>query len=556
MALRYTFKDIEIKSNDRIRKGDLNRRYKKLVQNDSTMFPNGKIPGIWERRWLNNDNVEGYSKGDSVWINTEDRMRFLVGKASEIYNYAIMHPILSKRITKLDTMDPNSIKLYLDIMDGFTDKTTGTYIPCLYWLGDLKKPVQIRVCTGDNVKATPDDDRYWKNFFIPNDKNEEILEEAYKTDIERAIENHYNNYHSDASFDDIEDVYIRNDMSNIPAASLQRYNRGMTRRKTMKGFDYIRYSATRVFPGGSTRWFRMWNSGYLEHGGTIVQKSMSPYEANEYDGKAIVVKFAWETEEGSYAPEYEYPGLGIDSFYPEVNMILETGISYDNNGNIGPDNRYNVSVSPMMPIDDFDTAMIFTSLPNISVNTMKNSSFVFTTVPGCPTYSFTVSGWTVSKVSTMDTHKFLSKYVGIDDQDHSGSTSKLMICIWKSDMNSVDDTQIDMIPATGGIDLYNYYRDLSSEGYLFAGWYLDGGTWKNPIPSSYDSETGTRKCMFTPTRGSSVVHARYLTSSELANVAFDGSETSITVSNSITMSGEFGGTAAEVFVEDGDLTGA
>ena len=189
---------------------------------------------------------------------------------------------------------------------------------------------------------------------------------------------------------------------------------------------------------------------------------------------------------------------------------------------------------------------------------MKNGSFVFSTVPDCPSYSFTVSGWTVSKVSTMDTHRFPSLYVGIDDQDHSGSTSKLMICIWKSDMNSVDDTQVEMVPAVGGIDLYNYYKDLSSENYLFAGWYLDGGTWKNPIPSSYDSETGTRKCMFTPTRGSSVVHARYLTQSELAHAAFNGTETSVTVSNSITMTGEFGSTATYVMVDDGDgdTTGA
>jgi hypothetical protein len=38
----------------------------------------------------------------------------------------------------------------------------------LYWLGDIKKPAQIRVCKQD-TRTTPDDDRFWEDFFVVRD---------------------------------------------------------------------------------------------------------------------------------------------------------------------------------------------------------------------------------------------------------------------------------------------------------------------------------------------------------------------------------------------------
>jgi hypothetical protein len=333
---------------------------------------------------------------------------------------------------------------------------------------------------------------------------------------------------------------------------LQRYNKGILRKKSIKGFDFIKYSVVRHFPGGSTRWFRLWNSGYLEHGGTVITTAMTDAESLEYDDTCMRVMFAWKLEDGSFAPEYEFPGIGVDMFYEDAILIMKAGVPYSTSGNIGHSNRYSISVSPCIETEDMETNNIFSSFPNVSVNTLTNSSFSFSLVKGCSKYSFSVSGWTVSRVATTPTHSFPVIYSVIGDVEHSGTTVKLIICTWKDNETAASNVRSVEVSAMGSVDLYDYVENLGDD-YVFLGWFVDGGSWTNPIPSSYDSETETRKCIYTPKHGTVLVHGRYCKLSDIDSAVFIGNETTVKLdSASITMSGEMSPGASAVFVSDGE----
>ena len=634
MALYYTYGDLEIGSGDTIKKADLNRRYRKLVENDVSIFPSGHIPTVWERKWYNNDNIEGYSKGDAVWVNTESEYEFIVSRSYEIYNYARNNSLLNKSIAPLNTMDPASVAVYRNIVRGFTDRTTGQVFGCLYYLGDIEKPVQIRVCTVEHgtTKTTPDDDRYWKDFFIPNVGNEDTLSSEIYDAVDLQFESHLSGYHTDKTFSDISATYLGITLDNIPPGSLQRYNRGMTRPKSITGFDYIKCSSTRIFPGGGKRWFRLWNSGYLEHGGTIMTTSPSGFETSVYEGTCLKVMLNWRTEDGMTAPVYEFPGLGVGEFYQDCNRIMDVGIGYSSTGNVSRDNRYTVSVCP---VDVSDVFPGFGGLDNMSVNTMNNDSFTFTLSPSYTAYSFSVGGWTSSRVSTVDQHVFPTVYSEINDQDHWGTVAKIIMCYWRSDINAAGDMKIVDVPAMGTVNLNDYIvsdireftaeipmldgtdegnqlknalvaalnltrgisngslefdmtertiflrydstqvtrsrimdtlraagsafagfsaadisDDSSGDEFIFVGWYLDGGTWNNPVPSVWDSVRGERVCEVEVKKATTMYHARFVKEDELLDIAFTGDETSFTISDPfLKMTGEKSATASFVVVD-------
>jgi hypothetical protein len=64
---------------DRISTVLINKILNRLVANDNSVLPSTyKIPYVWEATWFNNPLVEGYKKGDAVWINTENYSDFIV----------------------------------------------------------------------------------------------------------------------------------------------------------------------------------------------------------------------------------------------------------------------------------------------------------------------------------------------------------------------------------------------------------------------------------------------------------------------------------------------
>jgi len=70
MGLKYTELD-EIK-NEYISLNGITDSFRKLIENDNQLLISLKSkPGLWECMWYNDNQVSGYSKGATVWLNTE-----------------------------------------------------------------------------------------------------------------------------------------------------------------------------------------------------------------------------------------------------------------------------------------------------------------------------------------------------------------------------------------------------------------------------------------------------------------------------------------------------
>ena len=89
MGLIYTeLNDLLLNNGDLVRRTDINKIFKKLIDNDNSILPNfNDIPGIWTCKWFNNDLNNGYRPGDGVWINTEDENQFIFNFQDEILGY-------------------------------------------------------------------------------------------------------------------------------------------------------------------------------------------------------------------------------------------------------------------------------------------------------------------------------------------------------------------------------------------------------------------------------------------------------------------------------------
>lgn len=91
---------------------------------------------------------------------------------------------------------------------------------------------------------------------------------------------------------------------------------------------------------GHTKWFREWNSGYLEHGGVVDILSAQDL---------LSVRLDW-TYGNVVAPVYDYPDTNTDSFYGlyKVYDDVSSDVSvYNSYKNLGPNDRYVVELTPL-----------------------------------------------------------------------------------------------------------------------------------------------------------------------------------------------------------------
>ena len=93
-------------------------------------------------------------------------------------------------------------------------------------------------------------------------------------------------------------TYLLNDFSNISLKQKTQTHNIKNRSQTMNGFDKIMMFVERNDANG-TQWFRLWSSGYLEHGGRLT-----------CSGSTITVNLGWTysiggTEKNSVI--YDYP---------------------------------------------------------------------------------------------------------------------------------------------------------------------------------------------------------------------------------------------------------
>ena len=168
----YGMQDVRISDADRLAVTSFSASTAKLAANDVSLFPDRqRVPGIWRnRRYSAGDASDGYAKGEAVWINTEDIDRFVVAYERVIRQCIETDAELSAEMARLDRIgDRNALlAFYKEVVRGYDGREP------LFYLGDLTKPVQIRISLVDGNRLPPTDSNVrsernpggtWRDFF-------------------------------------------------------------------------------------------------------------------------------------------------------------------------------------------------------------------------------------------------------------------------------------------------------------------------------------------------------------------------------------------------------
>ena len=149
----------------------------------------------------------------------------------------------------------------------------------LYCLGDLLQPAKIRVSLSDDNTHLPTDDAWWRDFFADTSatKLAEQLESKFYELLSSYYDTHLKQYHlsgiqdwwrdqSGGASRSLSSECLLKDFSNV--TDVQEYSPAPG--TTDSGFDYVVYYFHKTYDDPKTcKWFRVWKSGYLEHGGVV-----------------------------------------------------------------------------------------------------------------------------------------------------------------------------------------------------------------------------------------------------------------------------------------------
>jgi len=98
------------------------------------------------------------------------------------------------------------------------------------------------------------------------------------------------------------------------------------------------------FDGGKCKWFKIWDSGMVEHGG-IVDPTDPDGTGDSSDFRRYTVNLKWAYD-GGVAPTYDYPPEDLISFYNNEKYYLNAGMKSDlTNPELGYSFRYTVSLA-------------------------------------------------------------------------------------------------------------------------------------------------------------------------------------------------------------------
>lgn len=378
--------DVTLAFEDNITDINLNSIFNKLLKNDTHLFPgNTKYPSIWECKWFNNPSVQGYNTGDCFWYNTENPRTFIDTVANDIYNYAVRNPYLKNIIIPWNRYDEECYQLYLRIANGYT--TSEFSLPRLYDIGDLSGNAQIRISKVDNNKAPITDDNYYEDFFVDN--IEEDAKKQLDEIVQELFDNHIRDYHFGVGGGETninKEKYLKRDMSNL-ASKQDLYVGENSHINQQTGFDYIVKEVHHKIDDIQNVWFRLWNSGLLEHGGVI--------QSNKTSSNFSSVKFDWTYNNGSEtktAPIYSYAEDSED-FYG-IYTKFDNGDTISKSNLLTKNYRYTISVSHLT--DETDVLDKPDSIFNYNINEVveiKNDGFKIKNNENSPTYySYHVRG--------------------------------------------------------------------------------------------------------------------------------------------------------------------
>lgn len=338
-----------------------------MIKNDIDLIPKSNIaPSIWKCSWYNvkltdsNKSSYCYKKGDAVWVNTEDLASFTEANKSYIKLVIMNNSFLRRKYQQVQDNESEVQQLFQDVVSG---KVSGNSqnLP-LFYIGNLTDKVQIRVSLSDDNDKLPTDNAYWKDFFVNNDVSrfQNIILDRTSALISTYLEAHLKNYHLSGIFDywydefgdikQLSDFYLLEDMSNIE--KYQDFN--VQNGTTQTGFDYVVYFHQHKFSNiddKCMKWFRVWNSGKVEHGGIVKNSAESAAVMGDSiasNGKIYKVNLSW-SDSNVKAPGYTY-SISPGSFYQEADYI-DTGDNEriqieDSSSILDKDRRYSISLTP------------------------------------------------------------------------------------------------------------------------------------------------------------------------------------------------------------------
>ena len=208
------------------------------------------------------------------------------------------------------------------------------------------------------------------------------------------------------------------------------------------------------------RWFKLWNSGYLEHGGTIDINNKTEYET--INNNIITINLRWKFDNNQIAPVYDYPTLLIQPFYQKDIPFINSILQYDNNDNIKHDNSYCITVTPKQINNN--NPFIKNGNNICEVNTIKNGSFCF--IPNCnqSIYSYYCSGFTVSQVKKL-------KYELNNQSDTDGiESSKYVTIRFISDFKEIFNKTINKNQSLSEFIEYSAFMNISKDIPNFYDW--------------------------------------------------------------------------------------
>lgn len=423
----YTYNDVCLSVVQDLNTDIINRSLSVMVMNDIAILPqNNYIPSIWERKWFNNDTIPGYQRGDVVWKYTLNGDEFLQNYASIVYKYSKENPRISAYLlcsdqyqlekekyhniisgySELCGFAPNNIPVYRQVLpslfDYCYDYATSAYLSGLV-LNGKPMPIEIYVSLKDDNKEEISNSLYWQNI---NLKDNAFLSTYISSIFDQEFYKHKRDYHLDESKTsaDFNKLLLRKDFSNFNVDEI--YNPltviNHTSYVNSQGFDYVIKFAKTTIPSKLSgnndkrplyKWYRLWNSGYLEHGGVVYVPSCDSQQPDKLSSYEISVNLDWIDNSGNVAPIYDYPRLTSTSFYGDQYDMLYYGTN--NNKRVvanylssekylGQENRYSISLTPVDLVKDdiLSTGKYadFRSISAIAYPTYANNDIVSTYV--------------------------------------------------------------------------------------------------------------------------------------------------------------------------------
>jgi hypothetical protein len=188
-----------------------------------------------------------------------------------------------------------------------------------------------------------------------------------------------------------------------------------------RGFDSVVKFARRRLTSGGSQWFRLWRSGYLEHGGIIgFDDARDPTSGIElFDQRFIRVNFNWKYESSTQsAPNFDYPTDLLHRVYAgntNINIGKSSSSTIEDVNTsfqiprMGSTYKYSVAINPLLTdgtreYEDPPVPFAFPSDPNglkyyssKDIFDQGNDGFSFSVNSQASRYSYYASGFTTRR---------------------------------------------------------------------------------------------------------------------------------------------------------------